>query len=141
MLILGTSVSNAFTFVHFVEESEQVKYRKYKNINIFIEDEGRWQSYRLFSKKAGWTMDMAGLEKLLEDKHISMVKIINGIHCNIVDLASSYPVIREDIRSNNAGNITRFSMKLYLRDAVKAMLATAGIRTQTDIISHDPGLH
>jgi aminoglycoside 3-N-acetyltransferase len=141
MLIIGTSVSNAFTFVHFVEELEQVKYRKYKNINIFLEDEGQWQNYKLFAKKTGWTMDMAGLEKLLEDKHISSVMTINGIPCVLVDLASSLPVIREDIRSNNAGNIARFSMKLYLRDAAKAMLATAGIRTKTNKISHDPGLH
>jgi len=140
MLILGTKVSNAFTFVHYVEELQQVKYRKYKKINIFLEDENHWQEYLLFSKKLGWTMDMTGLEVILAENHISTEKIFNRIPCTLIDLTAALPAIREDILRNQARNIARFSTKLYLREVAKSILAPVGIRTQSDKISHDPGL-
>lgn len=140
MLIMDTPLSNAFTFVHYVEEMEQVKYRKYKKLNILLEDENRIGEFLFYAKKKGWTMDMNGLEILLSDRQISSVKQINRIDCTMVDLAASFPLIREDILTNRAKNIARFSMKLYFRDVAKSVLARMGIHTPSDKISHDPGL-
>jgi aminoglycoside 3-N-acetyltransferase len=140
MLILGTTIINAFTFVHYIEELNQVKYRKYKDINIFLEDEGEWRKYRLYTKQPGWTMDMTGLEQLLLERGIAKKHIINGIDAFIIDLAEAFPLVQDDIQHNNAGNIARYSLQQYLKDSVKANLGKIGIRTASDKISHDPGI-
>ena len=140
MVIIGTSVSNAFTFVHYLEELHKVNYRKYRKINIFHEDDLCWEEFLLYAKKPGWTMEMTGLQDLLISSGIAEQTIINGIPSFKVDLAASFPVIREDITMNHARNLARFSTKLYLRDAVKANLERIGITTTSDKISHDPGL-
>ena len=140
MVIIGTSISNAFTFVHYVEETEQVKYRKYQKINIYIEDENGWMEYLIYSKKPGWTMVMNGLEKLLLEKQVAARYEINGIPCSNIDLYSSFPVISDDIHKNKARNISCFTLKLYLRDLLKPVFAKAGYRTKSDKISHAAGL-
>ena len=140
MAILGTSIANAFTFVHYVEELNQVRYRKYKRINIYDEDSGLWGEFTLYAKKRGWTMDMSGLEKMLVGSGAAKIGEINGIPFAIIDLAASFPVVQEDIQHNHARNIARFSSKLYLRELGKSILGLIGFRTASDKISHDPGL-
>jgi len=63
------------------------------------------------------------------------------LECTSLLLKDAYPLIIDDIRSNNAGNIAKFSMKLYLKDIMKPFLSKAGIyRTTSDKITNDPGL-
>jgi aminoglycoside 3-N-acetyltransferase len=140
MLVMGTSLSNAFTFVHYVEELHQVKYRKYRTINVFEEDDNSWKAFRLFAKRPGWTMDMQGLEKLILGNKAATLSQVNGINCTLIDLAKAFPIVEKEIESNRARNIARFSSRLYLRDLARPLLAKAGFRSHSDIISHDPGL-
>jgi aminoglycoside 3-N-acetyltransferase len=182
MLLIDTTISAAFTFVHHVEEMEQVGYRRFKRMNIHIEDEmetgrqgdketrrqgdmetgrqgdgetgrqgdgetgrqgdketRRWE-VMLYAKKAGWTMDLSGLEKILIEKQVAKKMIINKIAFTLVDLPAAYPVIQDDIRQNKARNLAKFSFNLYLRETAKSTLAAFGIHTLADKISHDPGL-
>jgi aminoglycoside 3-N-acetyltransferase len=143
MLLINTTISEAFTFVHHVEEMEGVSYRRYKKIAIFIEnDEVKPVSveYLLYAKKAGWTMALDGLERLLEEGGIARKTTVNQVACTVAGLDEAYPVIKDDILHNQAKNLARFSLDLYLREKTKAMLGAAGIHTLSDKISHDPGL-
>lgn len=140
MIILGTTIANAFTFVHYIEELNQVKYRRYKDINIFMEDEDALRAYRLYAKKPGWTMHMTGLERILLEQNIAKKHVINGIVAFQIDLAGAFPLIQDDIQHNYARNIARYSLQQYMKDSVKANLGKIGIRTASDKISHDPGL-
>jgi len=143
MLLLDTSISAAFTFVHHVEEMEKVNYRKYRKIEILVdENDGKpvRKEFLLYAKKSGWTMDLEGLEKLLTEQNIARRIMLNQISCTIVDMEASYPVIKHDILINKARNLARFSPGLYLREKAKSILAAVGIHTLADKISHDPGL-
>jgi aminoglycoside 3-N-acetyltransferase len=143
MLLVDTTISAAFTFVHYVEEMEMVRYRKFRKIGILLggnEERLVRKDYLLYAKKPGWTMDLAGLEQLLTEKQIAKKISINQVSCTLVDLEAAYPVIKEDILQNKAKNLARFSFELYLREKAKSMLAAVGIHTLADKISHDPGL-
>jgi aminoglycoside 3-N-acetyltransferase len=143
MVLIDTSISAAFTFVHHVEEMENVNYRKYRSIGIYVdENSGKpaRNEYLLYAKKPGWTMDLAGLEKLLTEQQLARKIIINQVPFTLVDLETAYPVIKNDIIQNNARNLARFSTGLYLREKAKSILAGMGVHTLADKISHDPGL-
>jgi len=151
MLLIDTSISAAFTFVHHVEEMEKVSYRKFRKLMINVEEidretgrRGDWETGRrevlLYAKRPGWTMDLSGLEKLLLEKQVAKKMIINKVPFTLVDLHAAYPVIKDDINRNKAKNLARFSPELYLREKAKSILAAIGIHTLADKISHDPGL-
>lgn len=143
MLLIDTSVSAAFTFVHHVEEMEKVHYRKYKTIGINVDENAgnpARKEYLLYAKKPGWTMDLSGLETLLTEQQIARKMLINQVPFTLVDLHTSFSIIKDDIIRNSAKNLARFRPELYLRDQAKSMLSTVGIRTLADRISHDPGL-
>jgi len=143
MLLIDTSISAAFTFVHHVEEMEKVNYRKYRKFEILVdENDGKpvRKEFLLYAKKPGWTMELKGLETLLTDLEIAKSININNISCTLVDLAAAYPVIKNDILRNKARNLARFAPELYLREMAKSFLATIGIHTLAYKISYDPGL-
>lgn len=167
MLLIDTTITAAFTFVHHVEEIERVGYRKFKRVNINVGGEagkiaGR-EEFRtvgreddrtvrreddrtvgrevlLYAKKPGWTMDLSGLERILVEKDVAKKMMINKIAFTLVDLQAAYPLIKDDIEKNNAKNLARFSFSLYFREMAKSVLAAAGIHTLADKISHDQGL-
>jgi aminoglycoside 3-N-acetyltransferase len=143
MLLIDTSVSDAFTFVHHVEEMEKVKYRKYRTIEIYVDENSEKpirKKYLLYAKKPGWTMDLGGLEKLLTERQIAKKILIKPVPFTLVDLEAAYPLIKYDILHNRAKNLARFNAELYLREMAKSILALFGIHTLADKISHDPGL-
>jgi aminoglycoside 3-N-acetyltransferase len=143
MLLIDTSVTDAFTFVHHVEEIEKVKYRKCKTIGIYIEENSKKpvkKKYLLYAKKPGWTMDLNGLEKLLTERQIAKKVLIKPVPFTLVDLEAAYPLIKDDILHNGAKNLAKFIPELYLRELAKSILARFGIHTLADKISHDPGL-
>jgi aminoglycoside 3-N-acetyltransferase len=143
MLMLGTSVTDAFTFVHYVEELEDVKYRNHINKRIkYFHADGReeWKEITIFAKKPGWTMNLASLEKLFREKGILIESSFNGVPCTQVRLGKAFPIIREDIFNNKARNISRFSPKLFFREVAKKTLSSLHLySTLTEKISHDPG--
>ena len=143
MLLIDTTISAAFTFVHHVEEMEKVRYRKFKTIVIDVEENAGntvRKEYLLYAKRPGWTMDLVGLETLLTEKQIAKKMLINQIPFTLVDLHEAYPIIQKDINRNKSKHIVRFSLELYLREKAKSILSAFGIHTLADKISHDPGL-
>jgi aminoglycoside 3-N-acetyltransferase len=143
MLLIDTTISAAFTFVHYVEEMNRVHYRKYQNIRLKIDNNAgmtEWKEFLLFAKQPGWTMRLNGLEEQLMKNHVAKIYTIDKISFTMVDLAAAYPLIEKDILENGAKNISQFSSELYLREKAKRLLAAFGIHTLADKISHDPGL-
>jgi aminoglycoside 3-N-acetyltransferase len=123
-LLVGTSVSKAFTFTHFVEEYCKVGYRHYKRHNIKYTDEKGVTSekdFLIYAKRAGWNMCLQKLESLMEEKGLIHSEKINGTTISTIDLQNAFDVIREDILKNNAKNIACFSFELYLRQKVKLL--------------------
>lgn len=124
MVFAGTTPAEAMTFTHFVEEAEQVWYRRYKDLQIRYTDvEGNTsiKRFRIYAKKAGWTMRMQKLEKLFSDDRLRHYDI-NGLDFYSIRCKDAYDVISRDIRENNAQSIAAFSMKLYFRDILKLWL-------------------
>jgi aminoglycoside 3-N-acetyltransferase len=143
MLLVDTTVAEAFTFVHHVEEMEKVKYRRYKKLIIKVEGENgqiNGKEILIYAKKPGWTMDMKGLEEILFREKVAKKQSINKVSFIQVDLAAAFPLIRDDIRNNRGRNISRFSFKLLFREMSKSVLQSFGFRTLGDKISHDHGL-
>lgn len=121
MIFAGTTVAEAMTFTHFVEESEQVWYRKYKRIGIKYTDEnGETQdrTYKIYAKKPGWTMQLNRLGEMLPPE-ILQEYIINGIAFYSIRCKDAFDFISKDIKENNAASIAGFNTKLYFRDIIK----------------------
>jgi len=143
MLLIDTSITAAFTFVHHVEEMEKVQYRKYRQIWILLDkndDKPVRKGYLLYAKRPGWTMSLEGLEAILLENQVAKQVIFKQLTCTLVDLAAAYPVIKNEIINSDTNIIARFSLELYLREKAKSFLAAFGIHTLADKISHDPGL-
>ncbi len=144
MVMIGTNVTDAFTFVHHAEEMEKVKYRKYRDIDIHYfdknDEEGSWKKFRIYAKKSGRTMNLDGLEELFRKEGILKEDSFNGIGCSQVLLGDAYPIIREDIRSNHARNISHFSLKLMVKESLKSVLSSLHLhKTLTEKISRASG--
>lgn len=121
MLFAGTSVADAMTFTHFVEESEQAWYRKYKRIRILYTDRQNNTANRIFeiySKKPGWTMKLHRIEEILHRDALKVVNI-NGILFSLIRCRDAFDAVSKDIRENNAASIAGFSISLYIRDIIK----------------------
>ncbi|MEE4256358.1 MAG: AAC(3) family N-acetyltransferase [Bacteroidales bacterium] len=124
MVFAGTTPAEAMTFTHFVEEAEQVRYRSYRSLSIRYSDADGNASeklFRIYAKKAGWTMQMHKLEKLFSNDKLRHYRI-NGVDFFSIRCRDAYDVVSLDIRMNNAMSIAAFSMKLYFRDILKLWL-------------------
>jgi aminoglycoside 3-N-acetyltransferase len=143
MLMVGTSVTSAFTFVHHAEEMEKVRYRRYRAISLnYVDPNGVpvKRVYQIYAKKPGWTMDLSLLESLFIKRGVLREVSFNGVKCSMVRLGDAYPIIRDDILHNDAQNISRFSKKLYIREHLKEILSSLHLySTLTEKISHAPG--
>lgn len=143
MIMVGTSVTESFTFVHHVEEQEQVRYRRYRTIRLeYLLGDGRqeWREYRIYAKRPGWTMNLSLLEGLFRKKGTLTQITINGVACSRIRLGEAYPIILDDITQNRARSISRFDLKLFMKEMLKNTLSSLHLyRTLTEKISHGPG--
>ncbi len=124
MVFAGTTIAEAMTFTHFVEESEQVRYRNYKRFRIrYTGRDGRAidRRFKIYAKKYGWTMQMHRLAELLPPEVLHL-NTINGIPFYSIRCRDAFEIISKDISGNNASSIAGFGLKLYFRDIIKSGL-------------------
>ena len=124
MIFAGTTVSEAMTFTHFVEEREQVWYRRYESMIIQYTGRDRntaERAFKLYAKKPGWTMALHRLQGILPE-NILRKYVFNGIPFYTIRCQDAYEVISRDIRENNASSLVEYKMKLYFRDIIKIRL-------------------
>lgn len=121
-------LQDSFTFIHYVERMENVKYRKKRGVHVHYRDaEGNeeWRQYEIFSKRAGWLIDMAPLEESL--RGVGKSGSINGIPYTVIPCQEGYEIVKEDLKRNRRGSFARFYLKYYFRDRLKALLRKAGV--------------
>lgn len=124
MLFAGTGLARAMTFTHYVEESLQVSYRRYRNYLISYTDKDgltTLRKYKLFSKKPGFTMKLHLIEEKLKEKALQTT-YINGVPFSQIRCRDAYESISRDIKENKARSISGFSITLYVRDIIKIPL-------------------
>ncbi len=124
-LLIGTSVKEAFTFAHFVEATEKVRYRRDKKYRIrYTDRQGKTSalSFKLYAKKPGWTMCLWKLQELMEQRGMIWKETHNGVSISKIGLVEAYDLISEDIRENRARNIACFNPGIWLKGIVKYVL-------------------
>lgn len=124
MIFAGTTVGNAMTFTHYVEETLGVKYRRYRSLKIRYEDRDdntNWRKYRLYAKKPGYDMVLDKIEKILSKTKMSKMSTA-GISFYSLHCKDAFELIRMDITENHASSIATFKPNLYYRDIIKSVL-------------------
>jgi len=112
MVSFDVSIQHSFTFIHYVEEIENVWYRYHKNFTAKYVDYYRKESIRTYSMfvrdlDKGVVNYSEPLEKLFVEEKIMKKSIVNDIEIRQIDLKKAFEFIRDDIRYNEAKNLYR----------------------------------
>ncbi len=124
MLLIDIDIQHSFTFAHYVEEKENVKYRKYKKININYTDDGKAQKREVltFAKKNGIVSTLNNLHKLFIDNGAMNIYKINDSTFSMIRLDKAYELIQEDIKMNNAENLYSFDLINFIKSSIKQFI-------------------
>jgi len=112
MISFDVSLQHSFTFVHYVEEIENVNYRYHKEFTSKYIDYDRKENiktYNMFVRdiEKGVVTFLEPLEELFTKNNIMKKQKIYDIEIREIDLEKSFEFIRDDIRFNNAKNLYR----------------------------------
>jgi len=112
MISFDVSIQHSFTFVHYVEEIENVWYRYHKDFTAKYVDYDRKESIRTYSMfvrdiDKGVVTFLEPLENLFIDHDIMKKNSIYNIEIRQIDLKKAFEFIRDDIRYNEAKNLYR----------------------------------
>ncbi|MDB4466628.1 AAC(3) family N-acetyltransferase [bacterium] len=116
MLIIGLPLQGAFTYVHYVEELEQVEYRYRKKFSapytdVFGKTTIPTVSMYVRDLKEGVISDLNPLEKLLfHEKKIEETHL-KGVSFKLLKLNHCYSTIVSDIRFNSAASLFQKDQK------------------------------
>jgi aminoglycoside 3-N-acetyltransferase len=126
MLCIDIDLYGSFTFTHYVEEMERVKYRRMKKYKIIYTDKENHTSceeYFLYKKYPGIEMVFQRLEENFKELGIIKETTINNIKYRQILLDdNTYSIIKNDIRYNKAKSIAKFNFVLFLKDSAKFIL-------------------
>lgn len=115
-IILGTDYVHAMTFVHYAEAVCNVPYRFAKSFSgIYVDAEGieeeRTYNYAARKLEIEPKEVFNKMGSILEEKGVSKRLNINGLECYDIDLAASFPIVCDDIISNQCRNIYDFNIE------------------------------
>ena len=115
-IILGTDYVHAMTFVHYAEVVCNVPYRFAKSFSgIYVDAEGieeeRTYNYAARKLEIDPKEVFNKMGSILEEKGVSKRLNINGLECYDIDLAASFPIVCDDIISNQCRNIYDFNIE------------------------------
>ena len=114
-IILGTDYVHAMTFIHYAEVVCNVPYRFAKSFRGLYVDEYGHEEEREYDYAAR-KLEIEPEERfnrmgeILENKGVSQKLLVDGLECYNIDLASSFPIICEDIIHNKCRNIYDFNI-------------------------------
>lgn len=122
MVIIDVHFNNSFTFVHFVEQRLNVKFRKayYWKIKVADEEKTYEKNLIFYTKKMGVVTDLDELQAYLIEKNCVQNNDFNGIPVLRVDLKNSAKWTEMFIRS--VGKTYRFDPVLWLKQLVKKLI-------------------
>lgn len=125
LLGIDVDLQHSLAQAHYVEEKEQVDYRKWRNYYINYVDDNTvktMQHCRLFGKKIGWVNDVNPLWKDFIEEGVSKEIRLNNVSFRLTNLVKAYPIMARDIHTNEAKKIARFSWDTYVKQVVKRLL-------------------
>jgi aminoglycoside 3-N-acetyltransferase len=110
MIIIDLPLQNSFTFVHHVEEIEQVSYRYNKQFTSkYINEEGieMVKTYDMYVRdiENNVLTYIEPLEDLFIQHNVMSIYNIDEITIRQIDLSKAYHIIEDDIRNNNAKSL------------------------------------
>ncbi|MCB0792108.1 MAG: AAC(3) family N-acetyltransferase [Flavobacteriales bacterium] len=144
LVALDLPLNDAFTYVHHVEELEQVPHRRWQDLRIKYTDgsgKTRWKRYRSFAKRPGGHTDLTGLEPMLESAGALTRGAIAAMPFIRVDLAAAHEVVRQEIRDNGSRAFHSFTWKRWFRDHAKRILNRMRHKTRHQRIAHAARTH
>ena len=114
-IILGTDYVHAMTFIHYAEVVCNVPYRFAKSFTgIYVTangiEEKRTYDYAARKLEISPEEQFNKIGLILEKEGVSRRLDISGLECYDIDLASSFPIICEDIVGNMCRNIYDFNI-------------------------------
>lgn len=125
LLGLDMHLNYALSYFHHVEELEAVRYRRWRDLRIAVSDQDGTRverTYRLYAKRAGYANELTLLAPRLMQAGSMTEGTVQGVKFLRVDLGKAHDVIVNDIRSNKARSIVRFTWRNWLRDTLHAVM-------------------
>jgi aminoglycoside 3-N-acetyltransferase len=126
MLLIDIDLQHSFTFAHYVEECEQVSYRKWMEYTILCrgrEGNSETRKIQFYGKKSGVMINLDGLKNIFLKNGAASEFKINDSCFTIIDLQKSFDLIRQDIRTNKAANLHRTSVSLFIKTLTKKLIS------------------
>ncbi|MFB5085875.1 AAC(3) family N-acetyltransferase [Psychrobacillus sp. PGGUH221] len=107
MIMINVDYQNSFTFVHYVEEMEQVEYRFSKEFTgqiIDVNGVERIDTYSMYVRDIdkGVQTRVNPIGDLIEKQGAAICHIEDNVSYRVIDLKKAYEIIRQDILYNNA---------------------------------------
>ncbi len=103
-LIINVTLSGCFTFLHYVEESIGVPHRYFKDFHgQYIDENGVMEdrTYTMFVRDLDIESKQVTPDECLVDAGVSKKEYFGKVSLQLVDLASAYPVIEDNLRFHN----------------------------------------
>lgn len=125
MLMIDVDLQHSFTFAHYVEENQNVSYRKFSTLKYKSLDrrgELREEKLFVFRKKRGVVNTLNELDFLFISKGAMDVRKINNSTFSLIDLSKAFDLICDDIKRNKGRNLHRFDKVEYIKRSLKAVL-------------------
>lgn len=112
-IIIDVPYNQCYTFIHYIEQKIGTPYRYEKVFTgEYIEEDGTSsiKSYSMYVRDLDLDVvtDMYEMGQLFEEKGLSNRIRINGINFWIVDMASTVPLIEDDIRNNRSKKLCKY---------------------------------
>lgn len=110
MIIIDLPLQKSFTFVHYVEESQQVAYRYNKSFESQYTDfQGKTsiKKYDMYVRdiENHIVTDISALEEIFLANNVMQLKNIDTIPIRIIDLDKAFTIIKNDIDHNDGKNL------------------------------------
>lgn len=125
MLLIDVTIKQAFTFVHYTEESMHVPWRELRKHRITTVDcngDINEDEFLFFTRKKGIINWFFPLQDIFIREGIMEIKTIDEIPIGVVDLPRAHDCMIKDIQENKGRNTHKFSTLEWLRLTSKQVL-------------------
>lgn len=124
MLAIDLDLQHSYSNAHYVEEAQQVDYRKWQTYSFNYMQNGKSENrvYKLFQKKIGWVNDLSKLTDVVNEKKMANTTIINNVDFTISLLGDIDKELA--LLYVNVGNkaLAQFSLPVFAKQLFKKLL-------------------
>jgi aminoglycoside 3-N-acetyltransferase len=122
MLIIDVAFQNSFTYIHYLEEKWQVKYRQKFTWNLVVNDgeQTKKREFHFYAKKLGILTDLEKYEAFLLESGVTKRFYYGEIPMTLVSLDQIETATKEFLKKG--GKLYRFSFPFMLKTIAKRLL-------------------